>query len=74
MRGLNEDEVCNFVALTQDKVSLESGMMNRYTVYVLDLENSSYTYVCLSCFSRGTNVFCLPFLGLRCAVYRIHAI
>ena len=25
MRGLNEDEVCNFVALTQDKVSLGSG-------------------------------------------------
>ena len=25
MRGLNEDEVCNFVALTQDKVSLGCG-------------------------------------------------
>ena len=26
MRGLNEDEVCNFVALTQDKVSLSPGI------------------------------------------------
>lgn len=35
MRGLNEDEVCNFVALTQDKVSLESRMMNRYMYWIL---------------------------------------
>ena len=23
MRGLNEDEICNFVAMTEDKVSIE---------------------------------------------------